>query len=78
MSAPAVVVTVPVSSAFHRLSRQSTEVMVPTGSSVRVADRQTAGSPAAAELGPMVLDAAVLDGETDLVGARLLVHHAAE
>ncbi|GHE08314.1 hypothetical protein GCM10010339_56220 [Streptomyces alanosinicus] len=32
---PAVVVTVPVSSAFHRLSRQSTAVTVPTGSRVR-------------------------------------------
>ncbi|CAM5241508.1 hypothetical protein SCANM63S_03893 [Streptomyces canarius] len=35
VSVPAVVVTVPVSSAFHRLNRQSTAVMVPTGSRVR-------------------------------------------
>lgn len=43
-----------------------------------VADRQPAGAPAAAELGPVVLDAAVLDGEADPVGARILVDHAAE
>ncbi|MEV4355576.1 hypothetical protein [Nonomuraea sp. NPDC049625] len=43
-----------------------------------VADGQAAGAPAAAELGPVVLDAAVLDGEADLVLAGLLVDHAAQ
>lgn len=43
-----------------------------------VSHGKTAGAPAAAELGPMVLDMAVLDGEPDLVGIRFLVDHAAE
>lgn len=43
-----------------------------------VADGEPAGTPAAAELGPVVLDFAVLDGEADPVGAGFLVDHAAE
>ena len=43
-----------------------------------VPDRQATGAPAAAELGPVVLDPAVLDGEADPVGPGLLVDHAAE
>lgn len=43
-----------------------------------VADGKPAGAPAAAELGAVVLDPAVLDGEADPVGAGLLVDHAAQ
>ena len=44
----------------------------------QMSDGQPAGAPAAAELGPVVLYFAVLDGEADAVGPRLLVDHAAQ